>query len=74
MEAEVFSETLSNFFQTTRHYNPEDNLHHSKEHLGLYEDGNFLIMWLRGVRHSYKLICNLQAIDISTACVQSAKM
>lgn len=35
MEAEGFSETLSNFFQTTRHYKPEDNLHHSNEHLGL---------------------------------------
>jgi hypothetical protein len=35
MEAEGFSETLSNFFQTTRHYNPEDNLYHSNEHLGL---------------------------------------
>jgi hypothetical protein len=57
MDAEGISETLSDFFQTTRHYNSEDNLHHSNEHLGLQEPGNFLIMWLHGVRNSYKLIC-----------------
>jgi len=44
MEAEGSSETLSNFFHTTRHYNSEDNLHHSNEHLGLQEARNFLIM------------------------------
>jgi hypothetical protein len=38
-----FSETLSNFFQTRRHYNSEGNLRHSNEHLGLLEVGNFLI-------------------------------
>jgi len=44
MDAEGFSETMPNFFQTTRHYNSENNLHHSNEHLGLQEAGNFLIM------------------------------
>lgn len=44
MEVEDLSETLSNFFQTTRHYNSEGTLHHSNEHLGLQEAGNFLIV------------------------------
>jgi hypothetical protein len=44
MEAARTSETLVNFYQTTRHYNPEDSrLHtHRRENLKSYQQKNVL--------------------------------
>jgi hypothetical protein len=45
MEAARTSETLVNFYQTTRRYNPEDsNLHtHRRENLKSYEERRVII-------------------------------
>jgi hypothetical protein len=43
MEAARTSETLVNFFQTTRHYNPEDSLLRGKESSDSIKHGEFLV-------------------------------